>query len=273
MAIESKPIVKTRQLKFRKSSVHEPTVVSNPVRPRPPRRPRRSKQQPLDTSPFVAPARLTDPDLDKKSPQFRISHVHHFKSLKSDFPVLDQTMCYEVNKSSLGMTLRRFQQWLYQNKVLCQAERTRFTSKQNLELIQKFDKAMRENRGAMRERIRKFEVHQTKPNTPNSHPKKISAVSNPKQGSSKKNDLDIKETARTTSWPASKAIQIKSIEAPLIHSFSKIIREGTNCILLWPMWPIKYNASTCSIVFQNKTFLWRKSFLSWKMARWALNRQ
>ena len=186
MAIESKPIVKTRQLKFRKSSVHEPTVVSNPVRPRPPRRPRRSKQQPLDTSPFVAPARLTDPDLDKKSPQFRISHVHHFKSLKSDFPVLDQTMCYEVNKSSLGMTLRRFQQWLYQNKVLCQAERTRFTSKQNLELIQKFDKAMRENRGAMRERIRKFEVHQTKPKTPNSHPKKISAVSNPKQGSSKK---------------------------------------------------------------------------------------
>ena len=82
---------------------------------------------------------------------------------------------------------------------------------------------------------------------------------------------DIKGTARNTSWPAFKTIQIESIEAPLIHPFPKIIREGTYCILLRPMWPIKYNASTqtsiflkCSIVFQNKTFPWRKSFLSWK---------
>ena len=33
-----------------------------------PQRPRKSKQPPVDTSPFAAPARLTDPDLDKKSP-------------------------------------------------------------------------------------------------------------------------------------------------------------------------------------------------------------
>ena len=90
MAIELKPIVKTRQLKLRKPIVRDPTVVPNLVRPRPPRKPRRPKQQPLDTSPFVAPARLADPDLDKKSPQFRIAHIQHFKSLKSDFPVLDR---------------------------------------------------------------------------------------------------------------------------------------------------------------------------------------
>ena len=83
MAIELKPILKTQQLKLWKPT----TVVSNPVRPRPPRRPRKSKQPPVDTSPFAAPARLLNPDLDKKSPQFRIAHVQHFEPLKSDFPV------------------------------------------------------------------------------------------------------------------------------------------------------------------------------------------
>ena len=38
--------------------------------------------------------------------------------------------------------------------------------------------------------------------------------------------------ASTASWRASKAIQTEPIEA-LIQPFSKIIREGTNCILLW----------------------------------------
>ena len=114
MAIELKPILKTRQLKLRKPTIREPTVVSNPVRPRPSRRPRKSKQPPVDTSPCAAPARLTDPDLDKKSPQFRIAHVQHFESLKSDFPVLDKTMYNEANKSSLGVRLRRFQEWFHQ---------------------------------------------------------------------------------------------------------------------------------------------------------------
>ena len=144
MAIELKPILKTRQLKLRKPTIREPTVVSNPVRPRPPRRPRKSKQPPVDTSPFAAPARLTDPDLDKKSPQFRIAHVQHFESLKSDFPVLDKTIFHEVKQACLGVSLRRFQQWFqqhdedlrkvnkpkpkkerYQNKVLCQGARNR----------------------------------------------------------------------------------------------------------------------------------------------------
>ena len=122
MPIEMKSIVKTRQLKLRKPIVREPTVVTNPVRPRPPRRPRRSKQPPIaDTNPFVAPARLTDPDLDKKSPQFRVAHIQHFKSLKSDFPVLDKTMYHEANKSSLGVSLRRFQEW----SLLCPDGRKR----------------------------------------------------------------------------------------------------------------------------------------------------
>ena len=68
MPIELKPIVKTRQLKLRKPTVQEETVVSNLVRTRPLRRPGRSKQPPIDTNPFMAPATLTDPDLDKKSP-------------------------------------------------------------------------------------------------------------------------------------------------------------------------------------------------------------
>ena len=160
MAIELKPIVKTRQLKLRKPPVRKPTVVSSPARPRPPRKPRRSKQPPIDTNPFVAPARLTGPELDKRSPQFRIAHVQHFKSLKSDFPVLDKTMYHEANKSCLGVSLRRFHEWFHQyeadldrvrkpkpkkerhqNKVLFQAERTRFTAKQKLDLIQQFDEA------------------------------------------------------------------------------------------------------------------------------------
>ena len=77
--------MKNLQLKLRKPPVCEPTIVTNPVHTRPPRSPRRSKQPSLDASPFMAPARLTDPDLDKRSPQFRIAHVQHFKALKSKF--------------------------------------------------------------------------------------------------------------------------------------------------------------------------------------------
>ena len=103
MAIEPKPIVKNQQLKLRKAIVRDPTVVTNPVRPRPPRRPRRSKQPPIYTNPFVAPARLNDP-------QFRVAHTQYFNSLKSDFPFLDKTMYHKVNKSCLGVSLRRFQE-------------------------------------------------------------------------------------------------------------------------------------------------------------------
>ena len=67
MAIELKPILKTWQLKLRKPTIREPTVVSNPVRPRTPRRRRKSKQPQVDTSLFAAPTRLTDTDIDNKS--------------------------------------------------------------------------------------------------------------------------------------------------------------------------------------------------------------
>ena len=79
MAIELKPILKTRQLKLRKPTIREPTVVSNPVRPRPPSRPRKSKPPPS-----------------------QIARVQHFESLKSDFPVLDKTIYHEVNQACLG---------------------------------------------------------------------------------------------------------------------------------------------------------------------------
>ena len=165
--IELKPIRKTRQLKLRNPIIREPTIVTNPVRPRPPRAPRRSKQPAIDTSPFVAPERLTDPGFDKRSPQFRIAHVQHFNSLKSDFPVLDKAMYHKVNESCIGVGLRRFQAWFgqqykddleklkalkqkpkkerQQNKVVCQAERTRYTAKQKLDLIQQFDEAKAED--------------------------------------------------------------------------------------------------------------------------------
>ena len=164
-AIELKPIRKTRQLKLRKRISREPTIVTNPLRPRPPRAPRRSQQPAIDTSPFVAPKRLTDPGLDKRSPQFRIAHVQHFNSLKSDFPVLDKAMYHRVNESCIGVRLRRFQGWFgqqyeddlekikapkpkkerRQNKVVCQAEKMRYTQKQKLDLIQQFDEAKAED--------------------------------------------------------------------------------------------------------------------------------
>ena len=118
MAIELKPILKTRQLKLRKPTIREPTVVSNPVRPRLPRRPRKSKQPPVDTwyQPFCSTRAVARTDFDKKSPQFRIAHVQHFESLKSDFPVLDKMIYHEINKACLGVSLRRFQQWFQQYK-------------------------------------------------------------------------------------------------------------------------------------------------------------
>ena len=48
MAVELKPIKNARQLKLRKPIVRDPTIVPNPVRPRPPRSSRRSKQPPID---------------------------------------------------------------------------------------------------------------------------------------------------------------------------------------------------------------------------------
>ena len=57
-------------------------------------------------------------------------------------------------------------------------------------------------------------------------PKKLVPRARP---SAKKAASGINRTARSTSWCAS----VKAVETEaLIHPFSKIIREGTNCILL-----------------------------------------
>ena len=147
--IELKPVKAVRQLKLRKDPPR--TVVSNAAPPRGPRRPRRSQQMPIDQGPFVAPAELVAPDLDKKSPHFRVAHVRHFRKLKANFPMLDKKMYHEANESSLGVKLRRFQAWFQQyeedvitmkrakpvvkkerrhNKVEFQAARAHYTPKE-----------------------------------------------------------------------------------------------------------------------------------------------
>ena len=105
----------------------------------------------------MAPASLTSPDLDKKSPEFRLAHMRFYNEFKNLFPMLN-----EANKSHLGVKLRRFQQWFHsqasdkeaikaktkpkpelvrkQNKVEFQADRTRYTPQNKLDLIRQFDR-------------------------------------------------------------------------------------------------------------------------------------
>ena len=65
---------------------------------------------------------------------------------------------------------------------------------------------------AQSKRNRRFKAHQIQPKSPIARPKEIA-----------------KEAARSASWCAS--VKAAETEA-LVHPFSKIIREGTNCILL-----------------------------------------
>ena len=110
----------------------------------------------------MAPASLTSPDLDKKSPEFRLAHMRFYNELKNLFPMLNKKAYYEANKSHLGVKLRRFQQWFHsqasdkeaikaktkpkpelvrkQNKVEFQADRTRYTPQNKLDLIRQFDR-------------------------------------------------------------------------------------------------------------------------------------
>ena len=74
---------------------------------------------------------------------FRVAHIQYFKSLRSDFSILDKTVYHKANNSCLGVSLRRFQEWFqqydaavdkvenptpkakkerYQNNVLCQGQ-------------------------------------------------------------------------------------------------------------------------------------------------------
>ena len=114
--IELKPIQsKPRQVKFKSStpsSVSSPDVPSNTIvppkkRPIPPPLPRRDSE----LSPFMAPASLSSPDLDKKSPEFRLAQMRFYAELKILLPMLNKKVYYEANKSHLVVGLRRFQQW------------------------------------------------------------------------------------------------------------------------------------------------------------------
>ena len=120
----------------------------------------------------------------------------------------------------------------YQNKVLCQSANVlamRIWKKKFWLWRDRDSKKEAGKKKAQSERSRKFKAHQIKPKSPIARPKEIA-----------------KKAARSASWCAS--VKAAETEA-LIHPFSKIIREGTNCILLWPMWPINYNTSTQTVIF------------------------
>ena len=175
--IELKPIKsKPRQVKFKSStpsSVPSPDVPTKKILP-PKKRPIPPPAPPLprrdsELSPFMAPASLTSPDLDKKSPEFRLAHMRFYNELKNLFPMLNKKAYYEANKSHLGVKLRRFQQWFHsqasdkeaikaktkpkpelvrkQNKVEFQADRTRYTPQNKLDLIRQFDRQKAVNPG------------------------------------------------------------------------------------------------------------------------------
>ena len=95
--IELKPIKsKPRQVKFKSStpsSVPSPDVPTKKILP-PKKRPIPPPAPPLprrdsELSPFMAPASLTSPDLDKKSPEFRLAHMRFYNELKLSFPMLN----------------------------------------------------------------------------------------------------------------------------------------------------------------------------------------
>ena len=70
---------------------------------------------------FPVPApNITGLDLDYKSPEFRVAHVRYFNKLKRErFPMLDKKEYHGAHESSLGVWLRRFQQWFtsYDNDI------------------------------------------------------------------------------------------------------------------------------------------------------------
>ena len=111
-SIKSKP----RQVKFKSStpsSVPSPDVPMKKIlppkkRPIPPPAPPLSRRD-SELSPFMARASLTSPDLDKKSPEFRLAHMRFYNELKILFPMLNKKAYYEAKKSHLGVKLRSFQ--------------------------------------------------------------------------------------------------------------------------------------------------------------------
>ena len=88
-------------------------------KPKPPRPPRLPRSKPVrDISQFIAPSKLTDPKLDRRSPEFRLAHVRYYGKLKAQFPFLDKIMYHEANKAALGVEVRRFRQFLNKPKQI-----------------------------------------------------------------------------------------------------------------------------------------------------------
>ena len=115
--IELKPIKsKPRQVKFKSStpsSVPSPDAPMKKILP-PKKRPILLPAPPLsrrnsELYPFMARASLASPDLDKKSPEFRLAHMRFYNELKILFPMLNKKAYYEAKKSHLGVKLRSFQ--------------------------------------------------------------------------------------------------------------------------------------------------------------------
>ena len=93
--------------------------------------------------------------------------MRFYNELKNLFPILNKKAYHEANKNHLGVKLRRFQQWFHsqasdmetikakpkpelvwkQNKVEFQADRTRYTPQNKLDLIRHFDKQKAVNPG------------------------------------------------------------------------------------------------------------------------------
>ena len=175
LPIELKPIVKKpKQLKLTSIQRRLPSAPRAPEgSPRskspPPSRLPRSK--PIsDLNPFRASENLVADSLDKKSLEFRIAHVRYFRTLKqTKFPFLDKKMYYEANEQTLGVGIRRLQQFFneyeenkvkvekklnpkpkplrHQNKVECQGSRIRFTNSQKLDFLRQYERAKRNESG------------------------------------------------------------------------------------------------------------------------------
>ena len=121
-AVEMKPIMKTRQLKLLKKPVREP---------RPQRRPRRS-QQPMDTSLFVAPPAISNPDFNTRSPESRIAHLQHYLKLEAEFLMVDKTINHSVIEKILELKHQikiclSEERDRVQNEVRFQVDRARIT--------------------------------------------------------------------------------------------------------------------------------------------------
>ena len=183
MAIELKPILKTRQLKLRKPTTREPTVVSNPVRPRPPRRPRKSKQPPVDTSPFAAPARLTELILTRNHRNFGLltfSTSNHWNQIFLSWTKWSITKstrrawewAWDAFNNGFSSTMKIFAKWTSRSQRK-NAIRTKFFGRERGFVLQRSKRRDRDSKKeagkekAQSERSRKSEAHQTKPKTSN----------------------------------------------------------------------------------------------------------